>query len=74
MIHCVTTGGRVEASTPTYQAFAAITGPDAEMMESLSAWFGDNKAELLRVAIVKGMEELTAMMQQGLAAEREAKE
>lgn len=74
MILCISTSRPVEASVLCYEASVKVTQSDAALLETLSAWFGDNKAELLRVALAKGMEELNAMMQQGLAADKEAKE
>ncbi len=74
MILCISTSRPVEASVLCYEASVKVTQSDAALLETLSAWFGDNKAELLRSAIAKGLRELNGMMQQAIYAEREAEE
>ena len=77
MIHCLVTAPHEhpeESSDLRIEASVLLTGPDVAEMEALSTYFGDNRAEMLRVAISKGMMELNAMMQEGLQADKEARE
>ena len=74
MIHCLVTAPHEhpeESSDLRIEASVLLTGPDVAEMEALSTYFGDNRAEILRTAIVKGMMELTAMMQEGIAADEQ---